>query len=406
MFRREPEPTLFPSSLESSVGPLVVRLRLVAEEVAGSRLRELYKPQGGVPYDPVGLFCVLIYGLMRRTSSSRELEDRVRYDVRFQYLMGSQTPDHTTINRFRRLLGDALEEIALAVLAKARAEGLISGKNVAVDGTKIEANTSQWRKMVKEADEEDAHADPDAKLMRHRRTGILRGFNAQVVVDMDGEGFVLASKVSSAAKESDELAEILEELEETVGLPEALAADAGYDSAPNLKALADKSVTSFVSPHAKYDLFWSASDGVLRCPAGHIPVYQGEHLNNGVLYTTYRVRQCGGCPLRSACDLKLKANKRVTARAGFDPAVRVANAHRSATPQGGEMRRRRSATVERVFAQLRSNRGLNRFKLRGRVGASLEFRLHCLAYNLEKLLGALFRLLKAIFRLRLQFRVA
>ena len=70
------------------------------------------------------------------------------------------------------------------------------------------------------------------------------------------------------------------------------------------------------------------------------------------------------------------------------------------------MRRRRSATVERVFAQLRSNRGLNRFKLRGRVGASLEFRLHCLAYNLEKLLGALFRLLKAIFRLRLQFRVA
>lgn len=202
VFRREPEPELFPCSLESLVGPLVVLLREVVEDVAGPRLRKLYKPQGGVPYDPVGLCSVILFGLMRRTSSSRELEDRVRFDLRFQYLMHSQTPDHSTINRFRHLVSEALEEIGLAVLARAKSEGLISGKNVAVDGTKIEANTSQWRKVIRAANEEEAHSDPDARLMPHRRTGILRGFNAQIAVDMEGEGFILASHVCNKAKDS------------------------------------------------------------------------------------------------------------------------------------------------------------------------------------------------------------
>lgn len=403
MFRREPEPELFPSSLESKVGPVVVRLRHLAEEVAGPRLRQLYKPQGGVPYDPVGLFCVLVYGLMRRTSSSRELEDRVQFDLRFQYLMRSQTPDHTTISRFRRQLGEALEEIGKAVLVLAVSEGLIDGRNVAVDGTKIEANTSQWRKMVKAADEEDAHADPDAKLMKHRRKGTLRGFNAQIAVDMDGSGFILASHVSSKAKDSEEMKTVLENLKEAVELPEVIAADAGYDSAPNHQALADESVMGFVSPHSNYDSFWELDGNELKCPAGHTPVRKSEHRIDGVLYTTFAVGQCRGCPLKTACGVKTR--KTISARSGYDPAVRVANAHRSRTEKGGEMRKKRSGSVERAFAQLKSNRGLQRFKLRGLVHVTTEFRLHCLAHNLEKLLRALQTLLFRLICLQSRFLI-
>lgn len=396
VFRREPEPELFPSSLESVVPPFVVMLRTVVEEVAGPRLRKLYKPQGGVPYDPVGLCCVILYGLMRRSSSSRELEDRVQFDLRFQYLMHSQTPDHTTISRFRRLVGDALEEIGLAVIARARSEGLISGKNVAVDGTKIEASTSQWRKLVKEADDVDAHSDPDARLMKHRRTGTLRGFNAQIAVDMDGEGFILANHVSNNANDTDEMKTIVENLKATGELPENIAADAGYDSAPNHQALADESVTSFVSPHGKYDSFWEIRDGQLRCPAGHTPHFTGRHHVKGVLYDDYAVTACRACPLKTACQVQKR--KTIAARAGYDPAVRVANAHRTTTAKGGDLRRRRSTTVERAFAQMKSNRGLKRFKLRGLAGATTEFRLNCLAYNLEKLLGALKLLILRPFR--------
>ena len=397
VFRREPEPELFPSSLESQVGEFVVRLRQIAEEVAGPRLRTLYPAQGGIPYDPVGLFCVLVFGLMRRTSSSRELEDRVRYDLRFQFLMRSQTPDHTTLNRFRKLLGSALEEISVAVLSKARAQGLVNARNVAIDGTKIEANTSQWRKMVQSSDEEDAHADPDARLMKHRRTGTLRGFNAQVAVDMDGEGFILASHVSAKAKDSEEMKTHLQNLKEAGQTPEKVVADAGYDSAPNHQALADEGVMGFVSPHGDYDQFWELENGELRCPAGHTPVFQRQSTNDGVLYDNYIVRECRGCPLKSACQVK--KHKTISARAGYDPAVRVANAHRSSTEAGGDLRKKRAPTVERVFGHLKANRGLLRFKRRGLAAVTAEFRTICLAYNLEKLLRALRALLFSYLRL-------
>lgn len=398
VFRREPEPELFPSSLESKVGPLVVRLRKFTEEVAGPRLRKLYVPQGGVPYDPVGLFCILLYGLMRKTSSTRDLEDRVLFDLRFQYLMRSQTPDHSTISRFRKDLGPALEEIGITVLALARSEGLIDGKNVAVDGTKIAANTSQWRKMIQSADEEDAHADPDAKVMKDRRKGTLRGFNAQIAVDMGGSGFILASHVSNKAKDSEEMQTIVENLKEVGELPETIVADAGYDSAPNHQVLENESVLGFVSPQSKHDLLWKIEDGKLCCPAGYSPVRKGEHRNDAVLYTTYVVRQCGGCPLKTVCGVQKR--KTISARTGYDPAVRVANAHRCQTERGGEMRKKRSSTVERTFAQLKSNRGLQRFKLRGLAGVTTEFRLHCLAHNLEKLLRALQTLLFRLFCLQ------
>lgn len=191
---------------------------------------------------------------------------------------------------------------------------------------------------------------------------------------------------------------ILENLKATGELPERIAADAGYDSAPNHQALADESVMGFVSPHGDYDSFWDIQDGHLRCPAGHIPAFIGQHLVKGVLYDDYAVTQCRGCPLRTAC--KMQTRKTISARAGYDPAVRVANAHRTATDQGGELRKKRSTTVERAFAQLKSNRGLRRFKLRGLAGVTTEFRLNCLAYNLEKLLRALPALLFRQFRLQ------
>ncbi len=45
--------------------------------------------------------------------------------------------------------------------------------------------------------------------------------------------------------------------------------------------------------------------------------------------------------------------------------------------------RRRQAIVEPVFARLKINNSLTRFSRRGRAGASLEFALNCLAYNLQ-----------------------
>jgi hypothetical protein len=45
---------------------------------------------------------------------------------------------------------------------------------------------------------------------------------------------------------------------------------------------------------------------------------------------------------------------------------------------------RRMATVEPVFADIRSNLGLDRFSLRGKKKVSIQWRLYCTVHNLLK----------------------
>ncbi len=45
----------------------------------------------------------------------------------------------------------------------------------------------------------------------------------------------------------------------------------------------------------------------------------------------------------------------------------------------------RFATVEPVFANIRHNKGLNRFTLRGQRKVDTQWKLYCLVHNIEKL---------------------
>jgi hypothetical protein len=46
---------------------------------------------------------------------------------------------------------------------------------------------------------------------------------------------------------------------------------------------------------------------------------------------------------------------------------------------------RRFATVEPVFGNLRHNKRLNRFTLRGRQKVDTQWKLYCMVHNIEKL---------------------
>ena len=58
------------------------------------------------------------------------------------------------------------------------------------------------------------------------------------------------------------------------------------------------------------------------------------------------------------------------------------------SPTGRAQYGQRFAIVEPVFANLRHNKGLNRFTLRGRAKVEAQWRLFCLVHNIEKLAHA------------------
>ena len=58
------------------------------------------------------------------------------------------------------------------------------------------------------------------------------------------------------------------------------------------------------------------------------------------------------------------------------------------TPEGRAQYGQRFATVEPVFGNVRYNKGLDRFTLRGRTKVDAQWKLYCLVHNIEKLARA------------------
>lgn len=138
---------LLPPSLEELIAP-GHPVRVVNKIIEGIDLVPLmaqYKGGGTSSYHPKMLLKILIYGYVSNIYSSRKLEAATKENIHFMWLAAMKTPDHHTINRFRgRRLNDVLRKIFTQVVELLAAEGLLSLKDVYVDGTKIEAGANRY----------------------------------------------------------------------------------------------------------------------------------------------------------------------------------------------------------------------------------------------------------------------
>jgi transposase len=362
--------------------PLVLALYGLVEEELGDELRSSPPLSGGYSYDPVALFAVWMFALMDGVRSSRKLEKCCRHDDRYRYLSRSCRPDHTTLSRFRKGLGENLDLLFARVSHRAASLGRLTHGPAAVDGTRIPANRSAWRRMVSGVEDD---VEPEAAQMASQGR-ILVGYNLQAAVEV-GSDFVTGFALESSCHDMYAMEGMLEAVGRQSGsLPEAVVADKGYDSLPNAYALDSRGVTGYL-PKAKKQpaAFVPGEDGVFRCLAGHVPSERLWVSKEGVHYRCLRVYRCTNCPLRKPCGATSKVRE-MRVRQGASAGDRRAANLRAETEEGQRLLRARGPTVERLFAHLKQVQGLRRFLLKGRSGARLEFGLHCLAYNLRKLL--------------------
>lgn len=138
---------LLPPSLEELI-PLSHPVRVVNEVIESINLEVLekaYKGGGTSSYHPRMLLKILVYGYVSNVYSSRKLEAATKENIHFMWLAGMQQPDHNTINTFRgRRLQDALKNIFAQVVELLIEEGVLSIKDINIDGTKIEANANRY----------------------------------------------------------------------------------------------------------------------------------------------------------------------------------------------------------------------------------------------------------------------
>jgi transposase len=400
-------------------------------------------------YDPAMMVALLLYAYSRGIRSSRVIERACGEDVAFRVLAAQQRPDHATIARFIERHQDAIAGLFGEVLSLCAKQGLASVGVIAVDGTKLPGNASRnanvdyeqlareildeaqavdaaedelygdargdelpeqlrtgegrraWLreakrqleaqrakearpvarsrpKRVKEAtrrlDEElfsemranrayehyrsgrmkdgrrfsrppDPYTppatpqgqinltDPDSHVVKGSRgRGFLQGYNAQAVANE--HQIVIAAEVMTVAPDFGHLEPMLDAAQRELAaagvtaVPEVLLGDAGYWHQQQMERIVDRGIAVLIPPDAK---------------------------------------------------------SRKGTRPGWDGGLYEFMRRVLATEHGGELYGQRQAIIEPVFANTKFNRGIDRFRRRGRAAVRTEWRLILATHNLLKL---------------------
>ncbi len=126
---------------------------------------------GNSAFNPSMMVSLLMYAYCTGERSSRRIERYCQTDVAYKVITANQSPDHSTISRFRKDNEANLKNLFLEVLRLCAETGLVKLGKVSLDGTKIRANASLAanrtlkhlervvEKMLSEAEAKDAEED-------------------------------------------------------------------------------------------------------------------------------------------------------------------------------------------------------------------------------------------------------
>ena len=271
--------------------------------------------------------------------------------------------------------------------------------------------------------------DPDSAKMATSK-GVIQGYAAQAAVDSKNQVIVAADVIGSGSEQS-MLLPMVEQSQLLAHEQTLYTADAGYHSDANVTALKaqgtpaliadnqmrqrderlrnqgkykpkddvlyDKQPTGQDTPSKPVKFFKPADfrfngDNTCTCPAGKLLT------SSGVIYKIRgyerqdfkaQAADCKGCSKRPQC---LRHPDKTTARVvslhtrQLDPdSATQRMQHAIDSPRGRQLYSQRIGTVEPVFANIRHNKGLHRFNLRGKTKVNTQWHLYCLVHNIEKL---------------------
>lgn len=267
--------------------------------------------------------------------------------------------------------------------------------------------------------------------------GVIQGYTGVAAVDAKHQ-IIVDAQAHGTGSEQELLVPVVKAIqgalnnEQTLITPTSLiTADAGYHSEANLKQLAGLEVDALIADNgmrqrdprfkdqdkhkqapdplydksgkkkekkqtARYrpaDFYYDPDTQTCVCPAGKTLYSNGNHCTtNGRTHHKFQgaKQDCVPCTYRDKC---LRTPDRTPTRQ-----VAFFHKHQASpllytermkqaidSPEGRIRYGRRFATVEPVFGNIRHNKQLNRFTLRGQKKVDAQWKLYCLVHNIEKL---------------------
>ena len=127
------------------------------------------------------------------------------------------------------------------------------------------------------------------------------------------------------------------------------------------------------------------------CPNGKQMMFQGDHFKGtrgNYMRFRGKLADCRSCPMQSTCMKKpvKDQGRQVSFYADYietDSCLELMK-RRIDSEQGRREYGRRMWTIEPVFGNITSNKGLNRISLRGKAKATAQWLMYCMVHNIEK----------------------
>ena len=141
---------LLPAFVDDALDPSdpVFFIDDVVDGIDLTALEQRYAVGGEHAYDPRLLLKLWLYGATQGVYSGRELARRVQRDLAFRYLAGDgPVPDFRTMNRLRVRHREDFAAVLRETVRLAQGAGLVRLGLVAIDGTKVRANTSRSKAL-------------------------------------------------------------------------------------------------------------------------------------------------------------------------------------------------------------------------------------------------------------------
>jgi len=217
--------------------PLMRIRREFSFELFRDRLEALYSNNGRPGFDPVKMLALLMLGKLQNMSDNRlefDVCGHVIYRAFCGFTIDEDTPDHSTISRFRDRIQPAWDEIWASFCDWLEEHGGIKDSLAIVDSTAIQART-RFRKEKSDKDENgktdySGQTDPDARHGHKSAKKPFYGYKEHVAIDGDSD-FIVAVETTGGEKfDGDMLPPLISKIPY---LPAVVTGDKAYNSAKN-----------------------------------------------------------------------------------------------------------------------------------------------------------------------------
>jgi transposase len=253
--------------------------------------------------------------------------------------------------------------------------------------------------------------------------GTIQGYNGQALVDskhqviVHGEAFGSGQDAQHLEPMVDGAKDNIQKIGESADYfkGKIFTADTNYHNQSNLKKCHDEQLDAYI-PDLKFrnrdprfatrktnkpkksqkfvlaDFKYNPAADHYVCPNDKVlKLKLKRHTTDHNIYRRYMAdeKDCAGCSLTHRCFYRKNTKRRSldvpigAAKSNFSKAMQ----NKVDSDKGRKIYPQRFAVVEPVFANIKTQKRLDRFTLRGKVKANIQWMLYCMVHNIEKIMN-------------------